>query len=59
MGDERALDLILHELGLTRFEFNLERHRLELSPREWFTAQIARLGYVPADAVVTLAKKSA
>lgn len=40
------LEMLLHELGLTQHEFDCERARFLLSPREWMEARLAKLGYV-------------
>lgn len=52
MNNDETLDAMLHELGLTRHEFEIaERARFEMSPRQWMHERLARLGYVPAAAI--------
>lgn len=52
--DNKFLDTLLHELGMTPHEWATERVRFELSPRSWMHERLAKLGYVPAAAVERL-----
>lgn len=52
--ENKWLDMMLHELGMTPHEWACERARFEASPRQWMIERFAKLGYVPAAAVERL-----